>query len=74
MTEETFGPVLPIAKVRSLDEAVQLANDSKYGLGSSVPHVDTYLLPIVALIVVISLTPLVLEVVRSRRGSSAEGL
>jgi aldehyde dehydrogenase (NAD+) len=36
MTEETFGPVLPIAKVRSLDEAVQLANDSKYGLGSSV--------------------------------------
>jgi len=36
MTEETFGPVLPIAKVKSLDEAVQLANDSKYGLGSSV--------------------------------------
>ena len=36
MTEETFGPVLPIAKVRSVDEAVQLANDSKYGLGSSV--------------------------------------
>jgi acyl-CoA reductase-like NAD-dependent aldehyde dehydrogenase len=36
MTEETFGPVLPIAKVRSLDEAVKLANDSKYGLGSSV--------------------------------------
>jgi len=36
MTEETFGPVLPIAKVRSVDEAVKLANDSKYGLGSSV--------------------------------------
>jgi aldehyde dehydrogenase (NAD+) len=36
MTEETFGPVLPIAKVKSLDEAVKLANDSKYGLGSSV--------------------------------------
>ena len=36
MTEETFGPVLPIAKVKSLDEAVQLANDSTYGLGSSV--------------------------------------
>jgi len=36
MTEETFGPVLPIAKVHSVDEAVQLANDSKYGLGSSV--------------------------------------
>ncbi len=36
MTEETFGPVIPIAKVRSIDEAVKLANDSKYGLGSSV--------------------------------------
>ena len=36
MTEETFGPVIPIAKVDSLDEAVRLANDSRYGLGSSV--------------------------------------
>jgi len=46
-----------------------------YGLGSSIPHVDTYLLPIVALIVVVSLAPLALEVVRGRRrGSSAEGL
>ncbi len=36
MTEETFGPVVPIAKVSSVDEAVQLANDSRYGLGSSV--------------------------------------
>jgi len=36
MTEETFGPVIPIAKVKSVDEAVQLANDSRYGLGSSV--------------------------------------
>ncbi|NVB78029.1 MAG: aldehyde dehydrogenase family protein [Kofleriaceae bacterium] len=36
MTEETFGPVIPIAKVASVDEAVKLANDSKYGLGSSV--------------------------------------
>ena len=36
MTEETFGPVIPIAKVASLDEAVKLANDSRYGLGSSV--------------------------------------
>ncbi|WP_327290560.1 DedA family protein [Streptomyces sp. NBC_01198] len=46
-----------------------------YALGSSVPHVDTYLLPIVAVIVAVSLAPLVLELVRSRRrGSSAEGL
>jgi len=36
MTDETFGPVIPIAKVASLDEAVRLANDSRYGLGSSV--------------------------------------
>ncbi|HEX5058969.1 MAG TPA: aldehyde dehydrogenase family protein, partial [Kofleriaceae bacterium] len=36
MTEETFGPVIPIAKVASVDEAVKLANDSRYGLGSSV--------------------------------------
>jgi aldehyde dehydrogenase (NAD+) len=36
MTEETFGPVIPIAKVANVDEAVRLANDSRYGLGSSV--------------------------------------
>src|SRR6185503_14557214 len=36
MTEETFGPVIPIAKVKSVDEAVKLANDSRYGLGSTV--------------------------------------
>ncbi|MFT3693337.1 MAG: aldehyde dehydrogenase family protein [Kofleriaceae bacterium] len=36
MTDETFGPVIPIQKVKSVDEAVTLANDSKYGLGSSV--------------------------------------
>ena len=36
MTEETFGPVIPIQKVKSIDEAVRLANDSRYGLGSSV--------------------------------------
>ena len=36
MTEETFGPVIPIAKVSSADEAISLANDSRYGLGSSV--------------------------------------
>jgi len=36
MTEETFGPVLPIMKVDSVDEAVRLANDSPYGLNSSV--------------------------------------
>jgi len=36
MTDETFGPVIPIKRVASLDEAVKLANDTSFGLGSSV--------------------------------------
>jgi acyl-CoA reductase-like NAD-dependent aldehyde dehydrogenase len=36
MTEETFGPTLPIMRVSDADEAVRLANDSPYGLGASV--------------------------------------
>jgi acyl-CoA reductase-like NAD-dependent aldehyde dehydrogenase len=36
MTEETFGPTLPIMKVRDVEEAVKLANDSPYGLQASV--------------------------------------
>ncbi|MEA2425229.1 MAG: hypothetical protein QOH13_1639, partial [Thermoleophilaceae bacterium] len=36
MTDETFGPVLPVMKVRDEDEAVEKANDSRYGLNSSV--------------------------------------
>ena len=36
MTEETFGPTLPIMKVQDADEAVRLANNSHYGLGASV--------------------------------------
>src|SRR5206468_307161 len=34
--EETFGPVMTIVRVRDEDEAVRLANDCAYGLGSSV--------------------------------------
>lgn len=34
--EETFGPVLPLFKFRSEDEAVELANKSPYGLSASV--------------------------------------
>ncbi|MGX1806084.1 aldehyde dehydrogenase family protein [Nocardia sp. NPDC055321] len=36
MTEETFGPLLPIMRVNDATEAVRLANDSPYGLGSSI--------------------------------------
>jgi acyl-CoA reductase-like NAD-dependent aldehyde dehydrogenase len=36
MTEETFGPVLPIMSVSGDEEALRLANDSVYGLNSSV--------------------------------------
>lgn len=36
MREETFGPVLCIARFQSLPEAIRLANDSPYGLGAVV--------------------------------------
>ncbi|WP_461534580.1 aldehyde dehydrogenase family protein [Spongorhabdus nitratireducens] len=36
MVDETFGPVLPVMSFDSSDEAVQLANDSCYGLSASV--------------------------------------
>ncbi|MEU5256372.1 DedA family protein [Streptomyces longwoodensis] len=38
-----------------------------YGLGSSIPDVDRYLLPLVALIVALSLAPLAAELYRGRR-------
>ena len=34
--EEPFGPVLPIIRVKDLDEAVKICNESEYGLQSSV--------------------------------------
>ncbi|MCV7282833.1 aldehyde dehydrogenase family protein [Mycolicibacterium flavescens] len=40
MTDETFGPTLPIMKVASADEAVRLSNDSPYGLSASVFSAD----------------------------------
>ncbi len=36
MREETFGPVLPIQVVRDESEALQLANDTRYGLNANV--------------------------------------
>lgn len=35
MREESFGPLLPVMVVDSLDEAIRLANDSAYGLTAS---------------------------------------
>ena len=34
--DETFGPVIPIMKVNNADEALRLANDSRYGLDAIV--------------------------------------
>lgn len=36
MREETFGPVLPVVEVSSLDEAIEQANSVPYGLGANV--------------------------------------
>jgi succinate-semialdehyde dehydrogenase/glutarate-semialdehyde dehydrogenase len=36
MREETFGPLLPVMRVRDADEAVARANDSPFGLSASV--------------------------------------
>ncbi len=34
--EEVFGPVIPVVKFKTEDEAVALANDTLYGLGSRI--------------------------------------
>jgi succinate-semialdehyde dehydrogenase/glutarate-semialdehyde dehydrogenase len=36
LTEETFGPVLPVIRVKDQEEAVRLANQSAFGLSGSV--------------------------------------
>ncbi|KAI3397432.1 hypothetical protein diail_10763 [Diaporthe ilicicola] len=41
MTEETFGPVIPVMKVKNDDEAVKLMNDSEFGLTASIWTKDT---------------------------------
>ena len=41
MTEETFGPVIPVMKVASDEEAIKLMNDSEFGLTASIWTKDT---------------------------------
>jgi acyl-CoA reductase-like NAD-dependent aldehyde dehydrogenase len=41
MTEETFGPVIPVMKVKSDAEAIKLMNDSEFGLTASIWTKDT---------------------------------
>lgn len=41
MTEETFGPVIPVMKVKSDGEAIKLMNDSEFGLTASIWTKDT---------------------------------
>jgi acyl-CoA reductase-like NAD-dependent aldehyde dehydrogenase len=36
MTEETFGPTLPVVKVADEEEAIRLSNDTSYGLSATV--------------------------------------
>jgi len=36
MTEETFGPIIPIMRVKDADEALRLANESRYGLDGGI--------------------------------------
>ena len=41
MNEETFGPVIPVMKVGSDEEAIRLMNDSEFGLTASIWTKDT---------------------------------
>ena len=40
--EETFGPVVTVIKVRNIEDAIMIANESKYGLDSAVFTQDFY--------------------------------
>jgi membrane-associated protein len=44
-----------------------------YILGESIPDIDKYLLPVIALIVLLSVLPVAIEILRSRRATSRRG-
>ena len=45
-----------------------------YVLGESIPDIDKWLLPIIAVIVMVSFVPVILEVLEMRRESKADGV
>ncbi len=44
MRQETFGPTIPIMSYRTFDEAIELCNDSDYGLGACLRSNDPRLI------------------------------
>jgi betaine-aldehyde dehydrogenase len=44
MSEETFGPAIPLMTYKTFTEAIQLVNDSKYGLGAVLRSNDARLI------------------------------
>ena len=34
MQEETFGPIVPVATYSDLEDAIQMANDTQFGLAA----------------------------------------
>ena len=40
LNEEPFGPVAPLCRVSSFDQAIELANRSRYGLGANLYSLD----------------------------------